>query len=291
MFEGMDEKMFDTGYRIETHKAREKMTKENILFQKTVFEYINEHKDETPWREEYCYLMPRTQFSSIESPYDTLQDAGVSQYGLNPRDFSTLRYFKHGEKGTWNDNRFGKVILDLSRTEMKEIRYPMDNVHAPIRACPYPFRFYESGLLRVHHYLGSWEQYSFRSDVRRNRDKFDNFAYVNYGSDYQLQSWLKRFVEIVGVENSQELLKSAGVLDKNSKSLPPLKEQPDYGYIEVKPPQMHKVVKEEKTEETPKEGEVFLDYYYENEKLVKVVDTKTGKEISLDDPSLNVNKK
>jgi len=52
----------------------------------------------------------------------------VQQYGFDPKHFTTLRYYKHGEKGSWLDSKFGKVIVDLSRIEKKEIRRVMDNI-------------------------------------------------------------------------------------------------------------------------------------------------------------------
>lgn len=219
----------DFEYRVAMQDARRAMTKENALGLKTVFEYIHDHKDEIPWINEPCYLMPRTLFSAIESPNDVLNDSGVTQYGFDPNNFSTLKYFKHGEKGSWYDNHFGKVIIDLSRIDPKEIVPDMRNIHAPLESCYYPFRLYETGLLRVHHYLGSWEQYSSKSDIRRNREKFNEAAFVNFGSDFQLQSWLKRFIDIVGVEHSKELLQYSGLIETTDSNLT-LMEQPSYGY-------------------------------------------------------------
>jgi hypothetical protein len=237
VFDLMDGVNFTTpDYRIAMQEARRAMTKENVLWFKTIFDYINEHRDEEPWKNEHCYLMPRTLFSAIESPPDVLEDSGVTQYGLDPNRFSTLTYFKHGEKGSWYDNHFGKVIIDLSRVDSKEIVHDMPNIHSPLDSCFYPFRLYETGLLRVNHYLGSWEQYSAKSDVRRNRAKFNEAAFVNFGTDFQLQSWLKRFVEVVGVENSKNLLQYSGVIETSEMNLT-LMEQPDYGYIKVDPPE------------------------------------------------------
>lgn len=229
------ENFTEPSYRIKMQEARRSMTKENALGLKTVYQYINEHREEAPWNSEPCYLMPRTLFSAVESTPDVLYDSGVTQYGFDPNRFSTLKYFKHGEKGSWYDNHFGKVIVDLSRIDEKEIVHTMRNIHSPLDSCYYPFRLYETGLLRVHHYLGSWEQYSSKSDVRRNREKFNEAAFVNYGTDFQLQSWLKRFVDIVGVENSKDLLKYSGVIERPQSNLS-LMEQPDYGYIRVEPP-------------------------------------------------------
>ncbi len=226
-------------YRIQTYEWRREMTQSRALHRQTVWDYIHQHKELEPWKSEPCYLMLRTLFSAVESPPDVLEDAGVSQYGFDVNKFTTLKYFKHGEKGSWYDNHFGKVIIDLSRVDENLIVKDMPNIHTPIyEICSYPFRLYETGLLRVHHYLGSWEQYSSRVDVRRNRDKFDESAYVNYGTDYQLQGWLRRFVEIVGVEKSKKLLQHSGVIDVGKSSDLPLIDRPDYGYVKLNPPRI-----------------------------------------------------
>ena len=68
-------------------------------------------------------------------------------------------------------------------------------------------------ILRVNHYIGSFEQYSSRNDVRRSIDKFNDFGKVSDGTDFQLQHWLKDFVEMIGVKKSTELLKYAGIID------------------------------------------------------------------------------
>ena len=289
VFGFIDGKNFtDRGYRIKTHNSRRQMTEENVLTQKTIFEYISENKEEIPWKNEPCYLVPRTLFSAIESPSETVQDAGTATYGLDANNFSTLKYFKHGEKGSWHDNKFGKVIIDLSRIDEKEITYAMPNIHSPLKSCYYPFRLYETGLLRVHHYLGSWEQYSARSDVRRSRDKFDANAFVNFGTDYQLQGWLRRFVEIVGEQNSKEILQHSGVIDRGNSNLP-LTDQPDYGYIKVNPPSGAE--KEEKSPDEKDEDGVEILYYYEEGKLLEVKEKASGQILALDDPRLAINKK
>jgi hypothetical protein len=230
-------------YRVQTHNLRREMTESNALQHQTVWDYIHQDQHQNqlqePWKSEPCYLMLRTLFSAVESPPDILQDAGVAQYGFDSNKFTTLKYYKHGEKGSWHDNHFGKVILDLSRVDDKLITRDMPNIHTPIEGegmCNYPFRLYETGLLRVHHYLGSWEQYSAREDVRRNRDKFDVSAFVNFGTDYQLQGWLKRFVETVGVEKSKLLLQHSGMIDVGKSYDLPLIDRPDYGYIKVELP-------------------------------------------------------
>lgn len=72
---------------------------------------------------------------------------------------------------------------------------------------------YVAGILRANHYIGSFAQYSSRVDPRRSKEKFNKFGNVNYGSDHQIQNWLKDFIGVVGVEKSKNLLKHAGIVD------------------------------------------------------------------------------
>ena len=57
---------------------------------------------------------------AIESTPDAIQETGVQQYGFDPKHFTTLCYYKHGEKGSWLDSKFGKVIVDVSRIGKEE---------------------------------------------------------------------------------------------------------------------------------------------------------------------------
>jgi hypothetical protein len=93
----------------------------------------------------------------------------------------------------------------------------MYSIHRPIEPqCLKPLKAYADGIFRVHHYLGTWEQYAAKSDVRRSRSVFDWKSSANGGVDFQLQSWLKRFIEVVGVEKNKKLLQHAGMIDMGS---------------------------------------------------------------------------
>ena len=89
----------------------------------------------------------------------------------------------------------------------------MESIHRPLLCtCSQPIRPYRTSILRVHHYIGTWEQYAARPDIRRSRSVYDNFAYVDDGVSFELQNWLRRFIDTVGVDKSHLLLKSAGVV-------------------------------------------------------------------------------
>ncbi len=71
---------------------------------------------------------------------------------------------------------------------------------------------YAESVFRVQHYLGSWDAYSARNDIRRGREIFDernNPANIT-GPSYDAQPWLKEFVSSVGESTSIALLRGAG---------------------------------------------------------------------------------
>lgn len=210
------EKFFQPDYVNEMTSIRNQLG--NILQQrKTVFSFINENRDKEPWISEQCHLMPRIFFSAVESSNDILSRSNADKYGFDPLKLSTLRYFHHAQKGKFEFNHYGKVIVDLTRIKWYEISIDMYSVHRPNhKSCPIPIKPYSDAVLRVHHYLGSWEQYSSRSDVRRSRERFDKFSVVDHGTNYQLQTWLQDFINTVGLYKAKKLLDNAGKIDRGS---------------------------------------------------------------------------
>jgi len=190
-----------------------KNLKQMISGGKTVFDFLQDEKNKEPWISEPCYLMPRLFFSAVESNPHQIAEADVAQFGFNASRFSTLRYFHHAHRGRFHANHFGKVIIDLSRINITEITIDMESIHVPIDRCPHALKPYTAGILRANHYIGSFEQYSSRTDVRRSKEKFNIFGNENNGTDYQIQHWLKDFVSLVGSEKSKDLLKHAGIVD------------------------------------------------------------------------------
>lgn len=200
-------------YRKLMKEKRKSLT--SILQQgKTIFDFIEEEKGKEPWESEPCYLMPRLMFSSVESTLDEVKQTNVEDFGFDISTFNTLRYFHHANKGSFDYNYYGKVIIDVSRVNQTEITRYMHSIHRPLEyTCLVPLKEYDVGILRVHHYLGSWKEYSSRSDIRRNKEKFFRKSIVDDGTDYQLQQWLKKFILKVGVSKSKMLLESAGIID------------------------------------------------------------------------------
>jgi hypothetical protein len=210
---------------------------------KTIFEYLHDQKmkpesrHSTIFQDEICHLMVRLYFSAIENDPETMErGANVSQYGIDYTRFSTIRYFHHDERTAFGMNRFGKVLVNLKKTPWKEIDRDMHSIHQPNSpSCSEPLKPYINGIVRVHHYLGSWEQYISREDVRRTKEKYEEGNSANDGEDYQIQDWLHRFVQVVGVDKSKKLLQYAGIIDTGAegkdgekKETRRIRDRPDY---------------------------------------------------------------
>lgn len=158
-----------------------------------------------------CIMIPRLCFGAIESDTQSISE-GVA---LNASHFTTLRFRNHAALDDFETNKMGKGILDLSRIpSLFDIQDPHRLVW---EYCP------ESGLktrnedspLVIHHYLGTWEQYDFRDDVRkgtRNRKSFQKFQNLNTGHDEQsaIQPWLGGFIKENGQDAATKLLEGVG---------------------------------------------------------------------------------
>jgi len=202
-------------------KAMNKMRKALPTYHsshKPILEYLHDQISDshnTIFQDEICHLMVRLYFSAIENDHEISErGANVSQYGIDYTRYSTVRYFHHGKRAEFGMNRYGKVLVNLKKTPWIELDRDMYSIHQPNSpSCTQPLKPYINGILRVHHYLGSWEQYISREDVRRSREKYEEGNSANHGEDYQIQDWLHRFVQVVGVEKSKKLLHYAGIID------------------------------------------------------------------------------
>jgi hypothetical protein len=94
------------------------------------------------------------------------------------------------------------------------------SLHRPIKTlCSAPWHNdWESGL-RINHYLGSWESYSFRDDSRKGYERsVEQWEYKSSTNaelaDDLIRPWIRGFVDRHGTDKAQELLAHAG-LPKN----------------------------------------------------------------------------
>jgi len=113
-----------------------------------------------------CIMMPRLTYSSKESSVEQVS-RGIPQ-GFNGSDFVTQRFRKHCPPRIVHG--LSKTVIDVSRVDPKYISESQANPHRPIfEYCPQELlrmKVSKSPLV-VRHYLGTWEQFSFRDDARK----------------------------------------------------------------------------------------------------------------------------
>ena len=125
----------------------------------------------------------------------------------------TLRFRKHAHRQDFVKNGLAKSLLDVSRID----KFPrIESLHRPIKKiCSPPWKDDWNSGLRINHYLGSWEAYSFRDDSRRGGERsFEGWAFKAQDADEtddNIRPWIGGFVKAHGLEEAKELLKGAGL--------------------------------------------------------------------------------
>jgi hypothetical protein len=163
--------------------------------------------------------MPRRQYNSLESEEDQVQAEVPGPF--NGTKFLTLRYRKWFERMVWHAT---KVMVDVSREDISGKFNPNHFVHHPFKHCrhdTYNARPQESDII-LSHYLGTWEQYSYKDDARLHSTQWsfmkDDKKYMHLSRKKQYEDdlhrlWLKGFVQNVGAVEAQRLLKDVGKLE------------------------------------------------------------------------------
>lgn len=146
----------------------------------------------------------------------------------------TLTWVWHGKLISHERNKAGKAILDLSSIPSNLIRLNEVDVHRPImNVCTTDDMWTTNpdSPLVLHHYTGSFEQFTFRNDPRegkRTLEAFKEYDDFNVGTvdPKDVYSWLLQFVENVGMEQAKILLKGVGEVERNAP--PPLNQEDSY---------------------------------------------------------------
>jgi Glycosyl transferase family 2 len=171
-----------------------------------------------------CYIMPRLLVGALENRtcpklYETTRIQQLAQARLNDRyqQMSTLRFTQHARKGDFMASKFGKAMLDVSKLSNETIQQFPRSPHRPYPShcgnavgVPFPDTFFF-----LMHYIGSWERYSHRGDLRRTRSEWEERAFVDYvtnatvgssGCASRVHLWYPRFLDLVGEEVHTVLL-------------------------------------------------------------------------------------
>jgi Glycosyl transferase family 2 len=136
----------------------------------------------------------------------------------------TLVYRHHAPRDDFVKNALGKVLMDVSRIDVAAAPYFM-SLHRPIKTiCPAPWHKDADAGLRIHHYLGSWDSYSFRDDARRGGERsWEQWEYKatttgvshnpddNADSDDIIRPWVSGLVDTHGADAALDMLEHVGL--------------------------------------------------------------------------------
>jgi hypothetical protein len=165
-----------------------------------------------------CFTVPRAMFSAFpSSEADVSRD--VPKF-VNARRFDTLNW-RYQATDRWSSDGPGKSIIDVSRlpeNARSEARTQGGGTpHRPFpNHCTHSWAV-SSGLpIVIHHYLGSWEEFSFRDDVRKGGGKTfqlwrDLSRLRDGGINDDAREWISGFLEMVGETFAKELLRDVGL--------------------------------------------------------------------------------
>jgi hypothetical protein len=165
-----------------------------------------------------CITTYRTLYSAVESTAEE-RSKGVPQV-VDPGQFSTLRWRYHQD---YKSFQHGKAFADLSLIPGLEKKgFPNGlngtrrvSLHRFLPMCRPPI-YHHRAYLRINHYLGSWEEYSFRQDRRRGGDKtranWEKEAVIqDGGASDEIRPWIGAFVRHFGEQTAMHLLEGAGL--------------------------------------------------------------------------------
>jgi hypothetical protein len=185
-----------------------------------------------------CFNVPRAMFSAFPSS-EVDVSKGVPAY-VNARRFDTLNW-RYQATDHWSSDGPGKSIIDVSRlpeNARTEARTQGGGTpHRPIpNHCTHSWAV-SSGLpIVIHHYLGSWQEFSYRDDVRKGGGKTfqlwrDLSRLRNGGINNDAREWISGFVELVGEASAKELLRDAGL---PASYTTPLRDTEEWAPVEAK---------------------------------------------------------
>lgn len=167
-----------------------------------------------------CIGIPRTTFGAAESDVEQLNKyipkELVDQQRVEPMQLDTIRFRKHAGRNDFTKNALGKVIMDVSRIDVRGSP-KFTSLHRPIKKiCSTPWHNDWDVGLRINHYLGSWESYTIRDDCRRGGERsWEQWEYkATTNGEFEddiIQPWISGFVQAEGNDEAARLLQKAGL--------------------------------------------------------------------------------
>jgi hypothetical protein len=123
-----------------------------------------------------CVQIPRIRFGTQESlanNNNNNNNSVIPMSGFNASAFQTLRFRSHAHSDNYFVNRISKVMIDLHRVSWESLA-PVESIHMPIKDICKRRRLHiraDDQVFIIHHYLGTWEQYTFRDDSRAGKER------------------------------------------------------------------------------------------------------------------------
>jgi hypothetical protein len=175
-----------------------------------------------------CIRMFRLRIGTKESAANKIEQ--MVPPGFNASSFQTLRWRWHSRLKPSKVNGNVKSVVDLSRVEdasiFKTNPWKVVNPHNPIKSLCLPKVKHQHDIITrnvilplspfvVHHYGGTFPQWSFRRDARehtRKKAHYEQLQNISDGEDDNIRPWLQEFVAKVGYEMARALLDGVGEL-------------------------------------------------------------------------------
>jgi hypothetical protein len=183
-----------------------------------------------------CVTTYRQLYGAVEST-ETERRWGVPDF-VDPKRFETLRW-RHYTPQNVQPPQIGKSLLDVSKIPDLENKHYLDRPFVPfsphkiLPMCSSPF-MHKNTFIRVNHYIGSWEYYSFRTnDIRKggskNRDTWERDSAGQGGrSGDEIRPWIDGFVRVFGEKESIYVLEGSGLDENYTATIDPSWVLPDH---------------------------------------------------------------
>jgi hypothetical protein len=182
----------------------------------TVVDILQSNPRTNASMESQCYVLPRVTVGAMDNytcpgSEDTIRFAKDNFEHLEV--FSTLRFQQHADKDDFSKNRFGKAFLNISILSQQQVDSKPHNIHRPFpNSCPRPIAQVSKSPFYLMHYMGAWERFRAKGDIRRGFDEWQKRARIVDSTSccaQQAFQWLPQFVQQVGLERAQYLLGKA----------------------------------------------------------------------------------
>lgn len=160
-----------------------------------------------------CHVLPRVTVGAMEN-FTCPESESTVRFAQGSFEmfsiFNTLRFQQHAHIDDFAKNRFGKAMVDISRLSETQLEAKPNNIHRPFpKSCPRPVAPVATSPFYLLHYVGGWERFQAKNDIRRGYTEWlerASYAESTWSCAQRHYEWLPRFVNRVGLERARYLL-------------------------------------------------------------------------------------